>query len=137
MKRLILAFVLLSVATIGAQEKITNGTPITQPSITDYQPFSLSILPVSPVNAHPHITVQIIPTNATSATQVQSFDYPCPVGTCVNDNDAAVTALITALNGANLTTVVGGLQQTLWRRTFARLVADFPSRFSGGGTVQH
>jgi hypothetical protein len=131
MKRILLTIALaLAAIPASAQEKITNTTPIVPPTITDYQPFGLSILPASAVTAHPHITVQIVPTNATSSAQVLSFDYPCPAGTCPNDTDAAVTALITALNSANLTT------RTLWRRVFDRLVADFPTRFSGGGIVQ-
>jgi hypothetical protein len=131
MKRILLTIALaLAAIPASAQEKITNTTPIVPPTITDYQPFGLSILPASSVTAHPHITVQVVPTNATSSAQVLSFDYPCPLGTCPNDTDAAVTALIVALNSANLTT------RTLWRRVFDRLVADFPTRFSGGGIVQ-
>jgi hypothetical protein len=40
-----------------------------------------------------------------------------------------VQTLIESLNTANLST------RSLWRRVFDKLVADFPSRFTGGATV--
>ena len=80
-------------------------------------------------------------------TKVLTFEYPRDCGsfgatvvdgktvpnpsTCANlDTSAEVNALIAALNTANLST------RSLWRRVLDRIVADFPSRFPGGGTVQ-
>lgn len=112
---------MLTVRT-DAQEAIALTAPITQPTISNYVPASLTIQ-VQPV---PRITVII--TDVASGRQ-ETFSYPCP-SPCANSTDAQVTTLIANLNTANLTT------RSLWRRVFDRLLLDFPSRFVGGATVQ-
>ena len=105
--------------SLQAQETIILTSPIVRPNITTYTPVSLHIN-VSP----PSIVITIA-----SAEGLQpAFVYPCDLP-CVNSTPASVTALIVALNTANLTT------RSLWRRIFDRLVLDFPSRFVGGATV--
>lgn len=120
---LTLVCVVILSASLDAQEAINLGTPITQPTISNYVPASLDIqlLPV------PRITVTLI---HVASGRTETFSYPCGGGTCTITTDAQVTTLINALNTANLST------RSLWRRTFDRLVIDFASRFPGGGTVQ-
>lgn len=104
-------------------EIINLGTPIvppTPPTISSYRPGSLSIT----VEPTPAIVVGLLDVNDV----VQVFAYPDP-SVLAYDTPAKVLTLITALNTANLST------RSLWRRVFDRLVADFPTRFSGGGTV--
>jgi len=105
-----------------AQEAITLTTPIANPAKSTYEPvrLALSVLP------QPMVQVTIRANDGVEET----FMYPCKPGECSTDTPGEVTTLITALNTANLTT------RSLWRRVFDRLVADFPSRFPGGATVQ-
>lgn len=145
MRRLSLVFTLLLVAVPTlAQGSIALGTPIvpaTPPTISAYTPVELVIRP----GANAQIVVTIVAT--TDPTKVLIFEYPRDCGSfggtttngvftpnppvCPNlDSSAEVDALITTLNTVNLST------RSLWRRVFDRLVADFPSRFPGGGTVQ-
>lgn len=125
MKPICCAFLLLvSLAVpLSAQEAIALTTPITTPSIGSYVPARLEIQ-LQPV---PRINVTIIDI-ATGRTE--SFGYPCAGVGCTVTTDAQVTALVTALNTANLGT------RSLWRRVFDRLILDFASRFVGGATVQ-
>lgn len=123
--RLIAVAILAALAGTGqAQEVITLGTPVARPSIATYAPASLTITLVP--DAHIRIVIM-------SGDVEQVFDYPCPQTvpvTCATDTLAETATLIGQLNTANLST------RSLWRRVFDRLVADFPARFSGGGTVQ-
>lgn len=124
--------------TIALGKPITFAAPA---AITAYEPVSLTIRP----GASAQIVIEIAPT--TDPTKVLIFEYPRDCGSfgatvvdgktvpnppsCPNhDTSAEVNALIAALNTANLST------RALWRRVFDRVVADFPSRFPGGGTVQ-
>ena len=131
-------------ARVWAQGTISLSTPVTfaaPPAISAYQPVSLTIRP----GPTAQIVIEIAPT--TDLTKVLTFEYPRDCGsfgstlvdgkqvpnppTCANlDSSAEVNTLITALNTANLST------RSLWRRVLDRIVADFPSRFPGGGTVQ-
>lgn len=118
---LVIVALVLSPLAAQAQEAIALTTPVAQPSIANYTPGSLHIelLPT------PRIVVTIVGTDGRG----QIFEYPC-ASPCVNNTPASVSALITALNTANLTT------RSLWRRVFDRLLLDFPARFAGGATVQ-
>ena len=140
---LALSFVMIS-SNVLAQGAVAIGTPIVPPTpatISSYNPQSLTIRP----GANASITVELVASS--DPTNVMSFEYPRDCGsfgstivdnkvvpnppTCPNlDTSAEVNTLIGNLNTANLTT------RNLWRRVFDRLVADFPSRFPGGGTVQ-
>lgn len=102
-----------------ANEKIALTTPVTQPTIADYAPGSLHIELVP----SPRLVVTIIRTDGKGET----FEYPA-AGTSMT-TPASVATKIEQLNTVNLST------RSLWRRVFDLLVADFPSRFSGGATV--
>jgi hypothetical protein len=102
-----------------AQEGINLTVPV---SIANYVPQRLDIR-VQPV---PSVTVELV---HLASGKVETFVYPC-APPCAFSTEAQVTSLISTLNTANLST------RSLWRRTFDRLVIDFPSRFSGGASVQ-
>ena len=141
--KLVIPFLFIS-SVAYAQGSVAIGTPIvppTPPTINLYNPHSLTIRP----GANATITVELVASS--DPTNILSFEYPRDCGsfgstvvdgkevpnppTCANlDTSAEVNALLNGLNTANLTT------RNLWRRVFDRLVADFPSRFPGGGTVQ-
>ena len=143
MKLLTGLFLLVS-SVAYAQGAVAIGTPIvspTPPTINLYNPQSLTIRP----GTNASITVELVAAN--DSTNILTFEYPRDCGsfgstvvdnvvipnppTCPNlDTSAEVNSLITTLNTVNLST------RSLWRRVFDRLVADFPSRFPGGGTVQ-
>lgn len=138
---LTLSFILLAAPAL-AQGSITIGTPIvpaTPPTIASYVPIGLTIRP----GAAASIVVELAAANDPTKTLV--FEYPRDCGSFGSsgvppvpnppvcpalDTSSEVDALITTLNTVNLST------RSLWRRVFDRLVADFPSRFPGGGTVQ-
>jgi hypothetical protein len=120
---LLLCAVLLAVAIdVPAQEGINLTVPVAQPTINNFVPQRLDIQ-VQPV---PRITVEIV---HLASGKTETFSYPCALP-CAFATDAQVATLITNLNTANLTT------RSLWRRTFDRLVIDFPARFPGGAVVQ-
>jgi hypothetical protein len=102
-----------------ANESITLTTPVTQPAIASFSPGSLYLQ----LQPDPRIVITLIRTDGKG----EVFEYPA-AGTA-QDTPAKVTALIDALNTANLST------RSLWRRVFDKLVTDFPSRFTGGATV--
>lgn len=102
-----------------ANEKIALVTPTPQPSIADYTPGSLHI----ELQPAPRLVVTLIRTDGKG----EVFEYPA-VGTST-DTPAKLQTLLEQLNTVNLS------NRSLWRRIFDKLVADFPSRFSGGATV--
>lgn len=103
-----------------ANEKIALTTPVAQPAIADYAPGSLHIELVPA----PRLIVTLIRTDGRGDV----FEYPA-AGT-TTDTPAKLQTLLEQLNTVNLST------RSLWRRVFDKLVADFPSRFTGGATVQ-
>lgn len=117
----------LSLVTFSAQEKIALGTPITTAApvpIPELLPDSLCLQVANAL--HPaEIRIGLV----TARNTVEVFSYP-NAAILALDTSAEVNTLVGQLNGANLST------RSLWRRVFDRLVADFPARFSGGGTVQ-
>jgi len=121
-------FLLLLCMTTGhAQEAITLTKPVvTTTTLSGWTPKSLTIT----VQPTPTIEVVLVDSQGLDAR----FRYPCPIApseeVCSVTTNVQVTAMITTLNTANLTT------RSLWRRVFDRLVADFPARFPGGATVQ-
>ena len=144
MRYLLTTLFLLTASPALAQGSIALGTPVTfptPPSIAAYIPKSLMLEP----GAAARILVTLV-SNDANARELH-FEYPRDCGsfgattvdgkpvpnppTCPNlDTSAEVNTLIGQLNTVNLST------RSLWRRLFDRLVADFPSRFPGGGTVQ-
>lgn len=114
---------------VSGQEKIVLGTPIVPASISEYTPRALLIQPQlsAPIVQSPYIRIELLRADG----RVETFEYPCRNGCTAMDTDAKVQNVIQALNNTvNMST------RSLWRRVFDRLVADFPERFSGGGTVQ-
>ncbi len=144
MRYILFALSLFVPVVASAQGAITLGTPITAPAppaIASYVPKALTL----ETGAAARIVITLV-SNDANAREIH-FEYPRDCGsfgatlvnglqvpnppTCPNlDTSAEVATLIGQLNTANLST------RSLWRRVFDRLVADFPARFNGGGTVQ-
>ena len=129
MRKFLPILILLAWASVAsAQEADLHLTvPITQPTtaVSDYLPVSLHLQ----VRPTPTIVIRIQGTDG----RIETFNYPCAITTpqyCTYTTDASVLGLINALNTTNLAT------RSLWRLVMDRLVADFPTFFVGGATVQ-
>lgn len=120
--RLLLACLVLSPVSAVAQEAIVLTKPITTPARASYAPVRMELTKL------PQARIEVVIRSNDGVDE--RFVYPCKPGDCTTDTEPETAALLDALNTADLKT------RNLWRRIMDRLVADFPSRFPGGATVQ-